>query len=279
MLEFVRRNRVVLTSGSLLLVALLLLSTGARDRQRLDPLSAVLLEILRPAQTVGAAAMRNAQHGWRRYVALTGVQQEKDALQQRVHELEQQLGRVAEIEATAARLEQLLGFSSGLHLHGVTAQIIGRDSDPWAGALTINRGESDGVLKNMAVLSPQGVVGQTTATTAHSARVLLLTDHNSGIDAMVQRSRARGIVQGALDGGCVMKYVQRGEDIDVGDRIITSGLDGIFPKGVDVGAVTHVTRGTRGLLQVAEVKPSAAIDRLEEVLVVRGAPIAPETTP
>ena len=123
--------------------------------------------------------------------------------------------------------------------------------------MIINKGEADGVHKNAAVLSPLGVVGQIMTTGAHSARVLLITDHNSGVDAVVQRSRARGIVEGALDGGCVMKYLKRGEDVEVGDRIVTSGLDGIFPKGIMIGEVTRVMRGNRGLLQVAEVKPDA----------------------
>ena len=148
------------------------------------------------------------------------------------------------------------------------AQIIGRDPLPWFGTVIINKGDADGVHKNMAVLSPFGVVGQTIATSAHSARVLLITDHNSGVDAVVQRSRARGIIEGALDGRCVMKYLKRGEDVEVDDRVVTSGLDGIFPKGIIVGTITHVTRGNRGLLQVADVKASVPLDRIEEVLVV-----------
>ncbi len=149
------------------------------------------------------------------------------------------------------------------------AEIIARDPSPWFGTLVINKGEAQGVTKHMGVLSPYGVVGQTIDASAHSARVLVLTDHNSGVDAVVQRSRARGIVQGALDGTCVMKYLKRGEDVEVGDRVVTSGLDGIFPKGVLIGTVTHVSRGNRGLLQVAEIKPSAPLEQIEEVVVTR----------
>jgi rod shape-determining protein MreC len=160
-----------------------------------------------------------------------------------------------------------------------TARIIGRDPLPFSGTVTINKGERDGIAKNMAVLSPFGVVGQIMAISGHAARVLLITDHNSGVDAVVQRSRARGIVEGGIDGGCLMKYVKRGEDVDVGDRIVTSGLDGIFPKGIIIGNVTRVTRGVRGLLQVAEVTPSVPLDRIEEVLVVRARPEEKEGVP
>jgi len=270
MLEFVRRNRVVLTSGSLLLISLLLLSAGSRERRRGDPVAAIVLDGMRPLQATVAGGLDVVAGVWRTYIALVGVKQENERLRLRILELEQQGLRVAEVEETDKRLADLLHFRSALEGDTVAAQIIGRDPLPWFGTVTINKGEADGVGKNMAVLSPFGVVGQTMTTGAHSARVLLLTDHNSGIDAVVQRSRARGIVEGALDGGCVMKYVKREEDVEVGDRIVTSGLDGIFPRGMIIGEVTHVTRGTRGLLQVADVKPVTPLDRIEEVLVIRG---------
>ena len=270
MLEFVRRNRVVLTSGSLLLISLLLLSAGSRERRRSDPVAAIVLDGMRPLQATVAGGLDGLAGVWRRYIALVGVKRENERLRLRIRELEEQGLRIAEVEETDKRLADLLAFRSSLEGDTVAAQIIGRDPLPWFGTVTINKGEADGVRKNMAVLSPFGVVGQTMTTSAHSARVLLLTDHNSGVDAVVQRSRARGIIEGALDGGCVMKYVKREEDVEVGDRIVTSGLDGIFPRGVIVGEVTHVTRGTRGLLQVADVKPATPLDRIEEVLVVRG---------
>lgn len=270
MLEFVRRNRVVLTSGSLLLISLLLLSSGSRTRTPIDPLAAVVLEGMRPLQGAVAVGLDAVGQTWRTYVALIGVKQENERLQRRGLELEQQAGRLAEIEQTDKRLGELLSFRSTLEGDLRAAQIIGRDPLPWFGTVTIDKGETDGVRKNMAVLSPFGVVGQTMTTSAHSARVLLITDHNSGVDAVVQRSRARGIVEGALDGGCVMKYLKRGEDVEVGDRVVTSGLDGIFPKGIIIGTVTHLTRGNRGLLQLADVQPSVPLDRIEEVLVVRG---------
>jgi len=268
MVEFVRRNRIVFTSGSLLLLSLLLFSFGARTRQRLDPLTGLVLEGMRPLQAVVSAGVDAFGHVWRTYILLVGVQEENEVLRRRVLQLEQEEVRMAEVEQTDQRLNALLTFRATIEGEVQAARIIGRDPLPWFGTVIINKGDADGVHKNMAVLSPFGVVGQTIATGAHSARVLLITDHNSGVDAVVQRSRARGIVEGALDGRCVMKYLKRGEDAEVGDRIVTSGLDGIFPKGIIVGTITHVTRGNRGLLQVADVSASVPLDRIEEVLVV-----------
>jgi len=270
MLEFVRRNRIVLASGLLLLISFLLLSMSAGTRRRTDPLTGVVLDGMWPLQRATAATAQAFIRAWYAYVDLVGVREENERLRQRVVELEQQARRLAEVEQTDKRLEELLNFRSTLVGDVIVANIIGRDPLPWFSSLTIDKGAADGIQKNAAVLSPFGVVGHTMAVGNHASRVLLLTDHNSGIDAVVQRSRARGIVEGALDGRCVLKFVKRGEDLEVGDRVVTSGLDGIFPKGIMIGEVTRVTRGNRGLLQVADIQPSAPLDRIEEVLVSRG---------
>lgn len=279
MLEFVRRNRVVFTSGSLLLISLLLLSASAGTRRRMDPVTGIVLDGMWPLQRATAATIQALGGAWRSYVDLVGTTQENERLRRRVVALEQQAIRLAEVEQTDKRLEELLDFRSTLVGEVLVANIIARDPLPWFSSLTIDKGASDGVQKNAAVLSPFGVVGHTMAAGAHATRVLLLTDHNSGIDAVVQRSRARGIVAGSIEGHCVMKYVKRGEDVEVGDRVVTSGLDGIFPKGIMIGEVTRVTRGNRGLLQVADLQPSVPLDRIEEVLVTRGNVQSKEQTP
>jgi len=268
MLDFFRTNRVVVTSGALLLLSLLLLSVSVRTQRRIDPLTGALLEGIRPLQVAVAGTATLVRRNWGRYVMVVGVAQENDRLRQRVLELEREVVRLGEAREAVTRMKALLAMKEALDGPAQAAQIIGRDPSPWFGTVTINKGEADGVTKHLAVVAPQGVVGQTISTTAHSARVLLITDHNSGVDAVVQRSRARGIVQGALDGGCVMKYLKREDDVAEGDRVVTSGLDGIFPRGVTVGVVARVSRGNRGLLQVADISPAAPLDRVEEVLVV-----------
>src|SRR5262249_41469697 len=114
------------------------------------------------------------------------------------------------------------------------------------------------------------VVGQVFLVSRHAARVLLVSDHNSGVDALVQRTRARGIVQGTVDAGCGLKYVKRTEDVQVGDTVVTSGLDGIFPKGLPIGQVVAVDKRGQGLFQYAEIAPRVDFSQLEEVLVARG---------
>ncbi|HYD49798.1 MAG TPA: rod shape-determining protein MreC [Terriglobales bacterium] len=266
MLDFFRRNRVLVASAGLLLLSLLL-SVGARGGRR-DPVAGVVLELMRPLQLAVTGAVDAATGLWRSYIALVGVTRENELLRRRIRELEQQLVHGAEMQLAEQRLDQLLRFRSTFAGDSIAAQIIGRDPLPWSRTVTINKGANDGIGKNAAVLSNQGVVGQTIANSSNAARVLLITDHNSGVDAIIQRSRAHGIVKGALDGGCVMKYLDREASVETGDLVVTSGLDGIFPKGIVIGEVTEVNPGTRGLLKEAEIRPSAPLAQLEEVLIV-----------
>jgi rod shape-determining protein MreC len=165
------------------------------------------------------------------------------------------------------RLKRLLALQHDLPTRALAAEVSARDATVWFQSLTLNRGEADGVAAGMPVLAPQGVVGVISSTSPHAAKVLLLTDPNSGVDVLVQRARVRGIVSGLLERGAVLKYVKRSEDVRVGDAVVASGLDGIFPKGMPIGRVTRVSRKDRGLFLYAEVTLAADAARLEEVLV------------
>jgi rod shape-determining protein MreC len=121
----------------------------------------------------------------------------------------------------------------------------------------------------MAVVTSEGVVGRVIEVSLHTAKVLLITDPNSAMDVIVQRSRTQGIMEGKVEEVCVLKYVQKNEDVQVGDKVITSGLGGIFPKGLVTGTVTKVERKRPGIFQYIEVTPSVDFSRLEEVLILK----------
>jgi rod shape-determining protein MreC len=165
------------------------------------------------------------------------------------------------------RLKRLLDLQRRLPTKAVAAAIVARDATVWFQSLTLDKGGSHGIEPGMPVLAPEGVVGVIAATSSHAARVLLLTDPNSGIDVLVQRTRVRGIVSGRIERTAVLKYVGRAEDLQVGDRIVTSGLDGVFPKGMPVGEIVRVSRDDPGLFLHADIQPAADAGRLEEVLV------------
>jgi rod shape-determining protein MreC len=267
MLEFVRRNRVLLSTGFFLLCSLGLLSANARQPGRLDPLGHVFLEVMAPLQRVTAGIGGVARGVFDRYVLLVGTQAENERLRVRLSDLERRGTHQIEMELMNRRLKRLLALERELPTKAVAASVVARDASVWFQSLTLNKGELDGIRTSMPVIAPEGVVGLISSTSLHASRVLLLTDPNSGIDVLVQRTRVRGILSGLLEEGTTLKYVKRSDDVRVGDRVVASGLDGVFPKGLPVGRVTKVSRKDRGLFLYAEVTPEADASRLEEVLV------------
>ena len=269
-MSFLRRNRVFLTSAFCLALAAVLVVQTGRSPVRSDHLGRFFLEVMAPLQRSAAAVARVVSGGWHSVGEVLRARGENVALRARVRLLEQELDRLAEVGLENGRLRALLDFRETLQGDLLTARVVGRDASDVSRTLTIDRGEADGVVRGAAVLAPQGVVGQVFLVSRHAARVLLVSDHNSGIDAFVQRTRARGIVQGTVDAGCALKYVKRTEDVQVGDTLVTSGLDGIFPKGMPIGRVTAIDKRGQGLFQSADVAPRVDFDQLEEVLVTRG---------
>jgi rod shape-determining protein MreC len=230
----------------------------------------LLLDVMAPLQRGGSYVARAVEGVWRDASALFRRRAELDWMQDRITTLEEQTVRLEELESENARLRDLLAFRERLAGEVLAAAVVGRDATGLARTLTIDRGERDGVVKGAAVLAPAGVVGQVFLASAHAARVLLITDHNSGVDAVVQRTRARGIVEGTVSEGCGLKFVKRTEDLQKGDVVVTSGVDGIFPRGLPIGELTGVDKRGQGLFQYATVRPFVDFDRLEDVLVTRG---------
>jgi rod shape-determining protein MreC len=268
MFAFLRKNQVPLSSCFCLLLSIYILTAGARGQIQNEPLGAVVLWILRPLQSVSQGTVNWIKNFRQNYDTLSGFKTENERLRRRIETLEAEKQQLLEAEATNLRLRQLLEFRAQVPGTAITASIIANSATSWFQSSLLNKGSADGVRKGMAVLNPQGVVGQVVAVTGRTAKVLLLTDANSGVDVLIQRTRARGIVSGSLDNGTVLKYVKRSEDVQPGDRLVTSGMDGVFPKGMMVGAVIKVQKQNLGLFQSIEVLPAVRFDRLEEVLVV-----------
>ncbi|MGH7774921.1 MAG: rod shape-determining protein MreC [Candidatus Binatia bacterium] len=268
MLDFFRRNQILLSSFLCVLISLSILAAASRGHLRADPIGPLLLGLVRPLQIGTQVVVVKLRELQQRYTAFWGLRWENENLRRRVLELEAERNRLLEAEATNQRLRALLEFRSQLPSGSVTAAVIGNSGSTWFHSFILNKGSADGVAKGMAVVSPLGVVGQVVAVTPRSSKVLLITDHHSGVDVVVQRSRARGIVSGSLDNGPLMKYVKRSEDVQEGDRLITSGLDSVFPKGLMVGTVVKVRKKSHGLFQYIGVALAADPSRIEEVLVV-----------
>lgn len=189
-------------------------------------------------------------------------------LKEKIARLQEENHRTSEIRLANERLRQLLQFRENNFPSMIGAEVIGRDPSFWFKSVMIDKGESDGVKKGMAVISPAGVIGQVLKIAPHYATVLLITDYNSAVDCIVERSRAKAIIEGKGENRCQMKYLLRAEDVAVGDVVVTSGLGGNFPKGLMVGEVKKVDKKGHGVFQYAELVPSVDMTRLEEVFVV-----------
>lgn len=253
----------------LLLSALVLTSLRVKDRKGVAVLDGLLMELCSPIQRGSTFVLKKIRGIWEEYFFLVDLRNENERLKRRIADLQRENDRMKEMVLSHERLRRLLQFRETLSSAVIAAEVVGRDPSSWFKSITINKGERDGVRKGMAVISAEGVIGQIFKTAPSHSVVLLITDYNSAIDAIVQRTRAKAIVEGKGENRCQLKYLLRSEDVVEGDRVITSGLAGNFPKGLMIGEVTKVDKKGHGIFQDAELVTSVDFTRLEEVLVIK----------
>lgn len=205
------------------------------------------------------------------YLNLIQVKTKNRQLIEENTELRAQLGALTELKMENERLANLLAFKKKTHMDLLGAKVIGRDLIADHHSVTINRGTSHGIKTNMAAITTGGVVGYVFRTEVYTSQILLLVDRYAIIDAIVQRSRARGIVEGRGPDACRLRYLNRSDDVQVGDLVVTSGLYNIFPKGFPVGIVTSVAKSRYGMTQEVELKPAINPSILEEIFIVTNA--------
>lgn len=194
--------------------------------------------------------------------ALSDLQQENEELRSKVAEL-------SEAQATAERLEALLGLQSTYNLQSTAARVVGESGDAWSRTVTINKGSADGIALNMPVCNSAGIIGQVIEVAPTTSTVRLITDENSGVSAMVQSTRAQGILQGQPDGTLRLEYVTTDADVKEGDIVVSSGIGGVYPKGLPLGTVASAERPDNASYYAIIVTPaSSATENNEEVLVI-----------
>lgn len=199
---------------------------------------------------------------------LTASRATLDELEAENAELTARVAELAEYQATSERLEQLLDLQSTYNLQSTAARIIGQSSDAWSDTVTIDKGSLDGISENMPVTNSTGVIGQVIEVAPNASTVRLLTDEGSGVSAMIQDTRAQGMVQGQPDGTLRMDYVSVDADVKEGDIIITSGIGGVYPKGLPIGTVASVTKNSNDVYYTIIVSSASRTESNEEVLVI-----------
>ena len=203
---------------------------------------------------------------WHNYLYLRGVRQQNRELQDQIQQLQLEQVRLRQDAEQARRLQALLGFKEQFIDKTIAAQVIGSSGSEQSRIVYLDKGSADGITQDMAVISAQGVVGKVIQVFRHTAQVLLINDQTSGVGTILEQSRLQGVLKGKPSGDLVLDKIMAEEEVKPGDRVLTSGGDQIFPKGLPVGTVADVNRGSE-FLQVT-VRPAASLSHLEEVLVI-----------
>jgi rod shape-determining protein MreC len=269
-----RRSRLLL--GVLVVLHLVAISRQIDARGGTSVLARALFATLTPVQRAATGLVRGVGGTWSSYVGLRGVRQENAQLQEKVRYLELLLQERQQQAREAERLREIFELRPILPVSTTVAEVVARDGVPWFRTVTIDKGELAGVAMNAPVISATGVVGRVVALGPHAARVQLLLDREAGAGVRLERSRVTGVVAGHPGGGeggseLQLKYVPLTADVAVGDVVVTSGLDQIYPRGLMVGRVSSVSRGA-GLFKEISVSPSAGFHSLQHLLVVHHVP-------
>ncbi len=268
-MDFLKKYLYPLLTGIGILVALLVFSLNVPLNREANVIERSVLGVLSPLLRPVSRISGFVEDIWDGYIQLVDTNRENMRLREDIRGLNLRMLEANEAFLSNRRLELLLEMKKSVREPTVAATVIGEDITSWFRTLVINRGSSSGIREGMAVISSDGVVGQTVKVSSSTARVLLLTDHASGISATIQRSRARGVVKGKGEMLCTLEFATREEDVKVGDVIITSGIGGVFLKGLPIGEVTMVKRGEYGIFQTVSIRPAVNLSHLEEVLVVQ----------
>ena len=261
------RQRSGILFLAVMLLHVVLISAQVNSKSGVPVLEAVTFGVFAEVQRATSAGVSGVRGLWSGYIGLRHVKAENDALKRALAESQIALQGQRALADRSLGLERLLGLRAQSTLMTVAAEIIGASATPDFRTITIDKGTRDGLKQNMSVIAPAGVVGRVVVPSFRASKVQLLIDRNAAAGAMVERSRAQGLAIGAGDELLELTYVSEAADIVAGDIVMTSGIDGIYPKGFVIGRIESVERQGGSYKRIA-IKPAVDFTSLEEVLVV-----------
>jgi rod shape-determining protein MreC len=265
------RQRTAMLFIAVVLGHIILISAQVNSSAGVPLLEVITFGAFAEVQRGAAGLTGGIRDAWSGYGNLRHVRAENEELRRKLGELQVQFQQERARVERARQLESLLGFKQQLRVETIAAGVIGASASLDFRGITIDRGTSQAVTANMAVIGPAGLVGRVVTPTAHASKVQLLIDRNAAAGALVERSRAQGIVVGSGVDVLRMDFVPATADVKAGDTVVTSGVDGIYPKGFVIGTVQQVENGN-GIYKAIRVRPSVEFNRLEDVLVVKTPP-------
>ena len=265
-----RHRNLIIFLGVLFLQALGLavqVKRGGPDEQDTRLIRIWAVDALTPVERAVVRVQKGADDLWHNYFFLRGVRAENRQLKEQIEQMRLEQVRLSEDAEQAHRLQQLLAFKEQVISKTVAAQVIGSSGSDLSKSIYIDKGSNDGIAQDMPVITAKGIVGKVLRVYPSTALVLLINDQTSGVGALLERSRLQGVVHGTPNGELMLERVMSDEQVSPGETVLSSGGDQIFPKGLPVGTVTHVSPGREMFLNI-KVRPAADLSRLEEVLVV-----------
>jgi len=245
----------------------ILISAQVNTRRGVPVLQVATFGLFAEVQRVSSTVVSSLRGGWTNYVSLQDVRAENDALKAQLAEAQVQLQEQRALADRSKGLLATLELRDRSNLKTIAAEVIGAGASMDFKTVTIDRGTSDHVGRDMAVMAPSGVVGRVVVSSTRAAKVQLLTDRNAAAGVLIARSRSQGVVVGTGEELLRMEYVSEVADVAVGDSVVTSGIDGIYPKGYVVGTVEAVEKSGNNYKQIL-VRPAVDFSSVEEVLVV-----------
>jgi len=265
MQAFVARHRPFFTLVGVLVAQLLLLSFQITRNHNVRLIQTWAVAVFDPFERGLHKLVEDSTIAWGTYRSLWRAHQQNQELHAQLLVARSQLQQLSEQAAETQRLRALLEFKAHLPLHSVAAEVIATSPGESGNAIFIDKGADLGLVPDLAVVTPEGVVGKIIAVFPHTSQVLLITDPSSGVGCMLEKSRIQGVLKGAGRNFSELRYVMNEENVAVGETVLTSGLDQVYPKGLLVGTVIKADAGN--IYKTIVVKPAAALDRLESVLV------------
>ena len=268
------RYRTPLLLVLTLLLVFTVLSLSLKSSPALRKVQGLVVSMTAPGLEGLEYVGRSAKQLWLGYFYLIGVRRQNAELQRQLEEYKQREVHFQEAEQALTRLETLLDLKRQVALPVIGARVIAYDPTLWSRAAIINQGQAQGVKEGLPVLAPQGIVGRIVGVYPEYSKVMLIVDRKSSADAMVQRTRVRGMLKGKGGNRCSLEFVPKSADVQMGDLVLASGLVGLYPKGLVFGKVTAANKKNPGVFQEIEVSPNVDLSTLEEVLVVKVATLA-----
>ncbi len=263
-------KRIVIVTIVIFLIAVNLIFLVLTSRSTSSPkgLSGIALSFMGPFQKTFVSVSTFIVDIWENYFILVLTAKENRQLKAALRLSVKEKNEYVELKLANHRLRKFLNFQKSIIEKVVVAEVIGKDPSAWFKTIVIDKGQKDGICPGLSVMVPEGIVGKTVEVASGYSKVLLIIDRNSSVDALVQQSRSRGIISGESTQRCILQYVLRKDIVKVGDMVISSGLDGIYPKGLRIGYVSGIIRRNAGVFQEVGVTPFVDFGKLEEVVVV-----------